>query len=134
MASFYEGDYAAVLEPFTRYAKQGDANAQYYLASMYALGMGVPRNLKTAAEWARLSAEQGNATAQTTFGLMHVSGEGGITQDITRAHMWLSLASSGGDRMAASLQSRVAKQMTPDQLEEAQKLARECVAKDYKGC
>jgi hypothetical protein len=36
--------------------------------------------------------------------------------------------------MAASLQSRVAKQMTPDQLEEAQKLARECVAKDYKGC
>ena len=28
----------------------------------------------------------------------------------------------------------IAKQMTPSQIAEAQKLARECVAKDYKGC
>jgi hypothetical protein len=48
--------------------------------------------------------------------------------------MWWNIAASSGDEMAVKNRGIVAKQMTPAQIAEAQKLARECVRKKYKGC
>jgi hypothetical protein len=48
--------------------------------------------------------------------------------------MWSNIAASNGNETAKEYRDIIAKQMTPSQISEAQKLARECVAKDYKGC
>ena len=58
----------------------------------------------------------------------------GVLQDNVRAYMWWNIAASSGDEMGVKNRGIVAKQMTPAQIAEAQKLARECVRKKYKGC
>jgi len=47
-----------------------------------------------------------------------------VTQDYVQAHMWSNLAAAGGLNVGA-LRDRLAKQMTPAQIAEARKLARE---------
>ena len=114
-------------------AKQGDAPAQFSLGFMYDTGKGVPQNDKTAVKWYKLAAEQGDATAQTNLGIKYFIGKG-VVQDYVRTHMWLSIAASQGYKDASKKREVVAKQMTTSQIETAQKLARECVNKNYKGC
>ena len=82
----------------------------------------------------RLAAEQGDADAQYTLGMMYGTGDG-VLQDYVRAHMWFNIAATSGDSKDAS-QNRdfIVTKMTPTQLETAQRLARECVRKKYKGC
>ena len=55
-------------------------------------------------------------------------------QDNVRAYVWWNIAASSGDEMAAKNRDIVAKRMTSAQIAKAQKLARECVRKKYKGC
>ncbi len=79
-------------------------------------------------EWRPL-AEQGNAKAQFSLGSMYFNGYG-VGQDYVRAYMWVNLAASGfppgKDRdTAVKYRNIVAKKMTPAQVSEAQKLARE---------
>ena len=58
-----------------------------------------------------------------------------VSQANVRAHMWFNIAASSAENKVTS-QNRdiVAKRMTPSQIETAQKLTRECVRKNYKGC
>ena len=114
-------------------AENGDAFAQYNLGNMYRVGHGLWENDKTAVKWYTLAAEQGHASAQYFLGWMYADGEG-VIQDNVRAHMWLNIAASSGDKDATHNRDFVAKKMTPAQLADAQKLARECVRKKYKGC
>jgi len=86
-----------------------------------------------AVKWYTLAAEQGNANAQLNLGLMYGEGKG-VPQDYVRTHMWLSLAASTGNENAIKGRDIVMEGMTPADLSAAQKLARECVAKNYKGC
>ena len=48
--------------------------------------------------------------------------------------MWWSIAASQENKDAIENRDIVAQEMTPSQLETAQRLARECVRKRYKGC
>ena len=114
-------------------AKQGYAHAQYNLGVMHERGEGVPEDYKTAVKWYKLAAEQGYADAQGNLGAMYAMGKG-VIQDNVYAHMWLNFAASSGKENASNNRDIVAKEMTPSQLETAQKLARECVRKNYKGC
>jgi TPR repeat protein len=115
-------------------AKQGYAIAQYNLGVMYRNGQGVPQDDKTAVKWYRLAAEQGDARAQSNLGWMYNNGQG-VLQDYVRAHMWFNIAaSSGKSKNASKNRDIVAKRMTPAQFADAQKLARECFRKKYKGC
>jgi TPR repeat protein len=92
---------------------------------MYASGgWGVPQNYAEAAKWYRLSADQGLAMSQTLLGQMYAHGEG-VPQDYVLAHMWFNLAAAQGDQLAAGQRKSVAADMTPAQIAEAQKLARE---------
>jgi TPR repeat protein len=45
---------------------------------MYRNGHGVTQDYKTAIKWYRLSAEQGNASAQLNLGAMYANGYGTI--------------------------------------------------------
>jgi hypothetical protein len=100
---------------------------------MYEKGQGVPKNDMTAVKWYRLAAEQGHAYAQINLGVMYGIGKGGI-KDWVYAHMWLNIAASSGNKNAVKKRNIFVKRMTPAQIAEAQKLARECVRKKYKGC
>ena len=84
-------------------------------------------------KWYPKAAEQGNASAQGNLGRMYGSGNG-VLQDNVYAHMWFNIASSNGSENDRDNRDIVAERMTPGQLAEAQKLARECVKKDYKNC
>ena len=114
-------------------AEQGIAQAQYNLGIMYNNGEVVLQDYKEAVKWYRLAAEQGKANAQFNLGNMYANGRG-VIQDNVYAHMWWNIAASEGSETAKENRDIIAKQMTPSQIAEAQKLARECVAKDYKGC
>ncbi len=75
-----------------------------------------------------MAAEQGVADAQYLVALMYSLGRG-VLQDDVLAHMWFSLAASrsaGEEREdAVANRDEVARHMTPDQLAEPQRLARE---------
>ena len=126
-------DYKAAVKWYKFSAEQGDSSAQYNLGFMYANGQGVIQDYKAAVKWYKFSAEQGYASAQYNLGLMYANGQG-VIQDYTRAHMWWNIAASQGQEEAMGNRDKVAKEMTSLQIADAQKLARECVAKNYKGC
>ena len=68
-------------------------------------------------------AEQGDAKAQYNLGRMYYLGQG-VPQDYVLAHMWWNLAGSNGQKKAVGNRNIVEKKMTPSQIEEAQRLAR----------
>ncbi len=100
---------------------------------MYQYGEGVTQDYQEARKWYRLSAVQGHAEAQNSLGVMYAEGKG-VVQDYVRAHMWLNLSAASGYSRAVESRDTVAKLMTPQQIAEAQKLARECQARQFKGC
>jgi TPR repeat protein len=69
-------------------------------------------------------ADRGDPGAQSMLGDMYDEGWG-APQDYVLAHMWFNLAAASGDQYSAKARDKVAKQMTPAQIAEAQKLARE---------
>ena len=128
-AAYQRGDYATALREWRPLAKQGVADAQYNLGVMYGEGLGVPQDYAKAVGWWRKAAEQGHATAQYNLGVAYHNGEG-VPQNYAQAHMWHNLAASrfppGEDRdKVVKNRDHVAKKMTPAQISEAQKLARE---------
>jgi uncharacterized protein len=112
-------------------AGQGYAIAQHNLGAMYLSGQGVAQDYVEAARWFRLAAEQGYASAQFGLGVLYEDGQG-VAQDYVRAHMWYNLASALYPATDTELRNEVVKyrdalsvKMTPAQIAEAQKLARE---------
>ena len=114
-------------------AKQNHTSAQYNMGVMYAEGRGIIQDYKEALKMFSKAAEKGEADAQSYLGSMYVQGHA-VLQDDVYAHMWWNIAASNGSETAAKNRSIVTKRMTSSQIAEAQKLARECVAKEYKGC
>ncbi len=78
----------------------------------------------TALQLFRPLAEQGNATAQHNLGHMYEMGLG-VTRDYVLALMWYTLAAARGNTFAQKNRDANVKKMTPAQIAEAQKLARE---------
>ena len=127
------GDFATALKEWKPLAEQGDADAQTNLGLMYQNGWGVLQDDKEAVRLYRLAAEQGYADAQGNLGVMYVFGKG-VTKDFVYAHMWGNIALMNGNERGELVRGHVAEKMTSSQIEEAQRLARECVKKNYKGC
>ncbi len=116
--------YATAWEEWRPLAEQGDANAQYYLGVMHQNGEGVSQNYAEAAKWFRLAAEQGYAAAQAKLAVAYYLGRG-VPQDYVLSHMWCNLSAAQGNKDGAKLCDANAKEMTPEQIAEAQRLARE---------
>ena len=127
-AAYKRGDYATAFRLWRPLADQGIAGAQYNLGLMYANGWGVPQDYVASAKWYRMAADQGIAAAQNNLGVMYRDGQG-VPQDYVEAHMWLNLSASASASKerdkAVKTRDMVADRMTPAQLAEAQKLARE---------
>ena len=111
-------------------ADQGHAFVQFNLGLMYLNGDSVPQDFTQAVAWYRQAADQGLADAQYDLGFMYANGTG-LPQDYVQAHKWYNLAVSrvtgNGQKEYEYAEPRdaLAKQMTPAQLAEAQRLARD---------
>jgi TPR repeat protein len=120
-------DDRAAAEWFRRAAEAGDTSAQFYLGGMYSVGRGVPQVYREAARFYRMAAERGDAQAQYNLGLAYARGEG-VEQDLVKAHLYFNLAAARLNDprgRAAKNRDHVAAQISSEQLERAQKLARE---------
>ena len=91
----------------------------------------LPIACASAAGVASPAAEQGHAGAQYNRGVAYGKGKG-VPQDYVQAHMWFNLAASRFSASEAEDRDRavenrdmIASRMTPEQLAEAQRLARE---------
>ena len=125
--------YAEAVKWYTLAAQQGDADAQYNLGVMYDNGRGVVQDYAEAVKWYRLAALQGHANGQNNLGFMYGNGQG-VVQNYVKAHSWYNLSAVSGNAMAIENRDSVAKRMTPQQIADAQKLARDCQARQFKGC
>ena len=121
-------DYAEGLKWYRRAAEQGLAIAQLNVGILYINGQGAPQNYEEGARWPRLAADQGHPIAQSSLGSMYADGRG-FPQDYVHAHMWLNLAAAQGNKFATTYRDDITRRMTPAQIAEAQKLAREWTPK-----
>jgi uncharacterized protein len=78
--------------------------------------------------WYRLAAEQNHAEAQCHLGVCYQLGNG-VAKDHIEAYKWWLLVDAQGDEMAKQYRRGLEKELTPEQIAEAQKLAREWLDK-----
>ena len=125
-------DFAEAVKWFRLAAEQGHALAQTSLGAMY-LEQGASQDFAKAAKWLRLAAELGEPLAQAILGSVYNTGQG-VVQDYVEAHKWLNLAaaqSSDKQKQFAENRDLIADKMTPQQIAEAQRLAREWKLKTW---
>lgn len=130
-AAYKRGDYEEAYRLIKPLAEQGYSKAQYNLALTYEYGRGVPQDYAEAVKWYRRAAEQGQTDAQNNLATKFYKGQG-VPQNYILAHMWFNIAAS---RIPASEKEKrnvvvnnrdlVASEMTPAQIAEAERLARE---------
>jgi TPR repeat protein len=124
-------DQAEAAKWFRRAAEQGDMQAQRQLGFMYANGQGVARDDREAVKWYGRAAERGDADAQVNLGVMY-SAARGTSQNFVQAQKWFTVAAERfgtSDRQkrqqALKNSELLAAKMTPEQIAEARRLARE---------
>lgn len=93
--AYQEGDYERAYNEWLPLARAGNAAAQRNIGQLYRLGLGVPKDLKVAANWYRLAADQGLSRAQANLGVMYLRGEG-VERDPVKAADWFGKAADQG--------------------------------------
>ena len=91
--------YAVALKHFAPLAKQGNAEAEYYLGVMYFMGQGVQKDPDQALKLFKASGDQGNADAQFYVGSHYLLPH----KDITQGLMWTRLSAEQGNQDAQLL-------------------------------
>ena len=127
------GNYTAALKEWRPLAEQGHSESQFVLGLLYRNGKGVEKDFSTAIKWYLLAAENGHAKAQAKLGYMYVNGEG-VNKNYVRAYMWGRLSEINENREGSELKRIMTIELTAAKIEEAERLVRECMKKDYKGC
>jgi TPR repeat protein len=97
LAVYERQDFSTALRLFTPLAGSGNAEAQFYLGSMYDEGKGVQMDTKAAVKWYTLAADQGNASAQLGLGLLYSTGGFRVRKDNLAAFKYYKLAAEQGN-------------------------------------
>ena len=126
-------DHTEAIRWYKLAAEQGHTHAQYNLALMYEDRIGVATDYAEARKWHRLAAEQGHGASQNNLAVGYEYGEG-VLQNYVMAYMWYKLAASNGSKGSSKWQNEVALLMTPEEISNAQIMARECVQNNYQKC
>lgn len=80
-------------------AANGDAVAQFMVATAYTEGGAVKQDFRTAAQWYQKAAARGLAPAQYRLGTFYEKGKG-VPQDVAAARIWYQRAAEKGNRKA----------------------------------
>ena len=99
LQAFRIGDYATALREWTPLAEAGDSAAQFHLALMYELGVGVVQDPTAAAAWYRRAAEQGHGQSQLRLGLQ-LSEKPPDAATFLEGLLWLRVAADRGEASA----------------------------------
>ncbi|MEK7245368.1 MAG: hypothetical protein AAB223_05045, partial [Pseudomonadota bacterium] len=139
--AYQTGKYAPAVKELAALAESGDANAQFYLGTLYSDGLAVKRDYRTAIEWHGKAAAKGHGDAEFTLGLLYLSGAGEgagaaaqyemgrlKTQSLAveswgEAYTWFRLAEKQSYPGANESRLAVAKQIDPKTLAEAERRA-----------
>jgi TPR repeat protein len=124
-------DYRQAMAWYRKAAAQDHALAEASLGQAYDVGRGVPQDPAQAANWYRKAADDGSVDALYALGLLYQQGRG-VPQDVVQADRWIVLAiqryaasDKGKREKAVQARKDIESRMTPAQVEQAQKLARE---------
>jgi hypothetical protein len=121
-------DYDAAVKWYLRAGEKGNALAQSALGDIHYYGRGVPQDYEAAALWWQRAARQGVGSAQLNLSVLYANGEG-VAKDLVKSHMYANLAAAqlplGKDyEIAVQNRAYIAEQMTPEQIAQAQQLAK----------
>ena len=94
-AAFDKGDYATAMRLSRPLADQGNAEAQYNLGRMYAVGEGIAPDPAEAMRWYAMAAEQGHANAQNNLANLYES-----DRQFEKAAHWYRRAADQGQAFA----------------------------------
>lgn len=87
-------------------AAQGDAHAETALGTIYARSLGVPQDMKKAAEWYQKAADHGETGAMILLGLMFLEGNG-VNRDQSKGLRYIQSAGDQGYSPAAAVLSSI---------------------------
>ncbi len=128
-----ETNYKEALRWYRLAAEQGHSSAQSNLGFIYYKGQGVAQDYKEALRWYRLAAKQGHSDAQNNLGAMYAEGKG-VLQDNIKSHMWFNVAAANDGENSVKNRDIVATKMTAQQIEQAQRMARDCMSSNFAKC
>ncbi|MDI1263544.1 MAG: tetratricopeptide repeat protein [bacterium] len=132
--AFAKKEYARAAKLFKPLAEKGNALAQYRIAKMHQMGLGVSKDARQAKKWGQLSAKQGNAEAAALMGSLYYKADGGEAADVVRAYAWYDVSAEQGNAEAKKEIAVIAKDMTPAQLSEAREKAQKCKTSKLEQC
>ena len=132
--AFAKKQYASAAKLFRPLAEKGNALAQYQIALMHRMGLGLTKDQKEAKKWSRLAAKQGNADAQLMLGSLYSKADGDESADVVRAYIWYEASAKEGNTEAKKELVSLEKEMTPQQLADARAKAQKCVSSKYELC
>lgn len=113
------GEFARAMQRLLPAAQSGNADAEELIGVMYAMGLGVERDVERAFEWYLRASLKGHPGAQSGVGWYYETGRGMPAPDLVRGYLWYVLSAIGGDPDAAISQEEIVKKMTPDQIRRA---------------
>ena len=99
LRAYNRSDFVRARSEFFQSAKQGQAEAQFYLGEIYEGGVGVAIDYAGAFTWYRLAAQQGHALAQRRLASLYSRGLG-AEKDETKAFEWYLNGAGNGDVLA----------------------------------
>jgi TPR repeat protein len=104
-------------------ATQRHVGAFYRLCVLSDIGRGMPQDYQEALRWCRLAADQRHGAAMFLIATYYEKARG-VPKDVVQAYQWYNLAAANGHEGGAKWRDRLATNMTPTQIAQAQFLAR----------
>lgn len=128
--AYSRGEYEQAYNTMRSLAETSDHGlAQYYVAMMYLRGEGVEQNYEEAAKWFRKAAEKRVKQAQYRLADLYMKGRG-VPRDFEYAYAWFRVGAEHEHRKSIDALPSARDSLSPDELEEAEKLSRELI-RDY---
>jgi len=117
-----KSDRAFAFEQFAQAAEQGNRVGAYRLACAHHFGIGTAKDPVATLKFVKQSAAKGYPVAQAALGSLYEKGNM-VEKDLQRAYAFYTLASRQGDKRAASHLRFLARQMTVQEIQNANALA-----------
>lgn len=141
VSQFYAGfiyqyakkNYPEAVRFYKMSAAKGDADSVFQLGSMNEHGQGFDVNLGSAVNYYRIAAKKGSANGQAALARMYLDGRG-VPQDYMLAYMWANIGAGAGSKEATNLRELASRELGGGKILEAQRMARECIARNFSGC
>ena len=105
-------------------AEHDQMYAQVLLAVSYEVGTVVPQDMKLAVYWYTRAANNGYRLGALQLGRLYSFGKG-VPRDLVQSHMWYNLSASAGNEDAGKARDALERSMTPVQIAEAERFARD---------